>query len=531
MIEELLIDCFAGGGGASCAMADAHGRPVDIAINHDPEAVALHALNHPETDHYCQNIWKIIPSEVINGQPIAHAHFSPDCRDFSKAKGGKPIKKSIRDLAWVVVAWAKLPRHLRPWLITLENVEEFVDWSPLLNGERDTYRKGETFRRFVKKLEQLGYKVDWCSSARACAFGTPTIRKRLVLVAKLNGKQIVWPKPTHAKDGAGGLLPFMTAADCIDWSLPCPSIFLTKDEGRVLGAKRPLAEATMARIGRGVWRFVIDAKRPFIVRTAHGEVDKNGKRRGRGEHSLDEPLPTVCASTDFAMVATYLTKFSENSVGDMPDEPLHTVMAGAPRHGVVAAFLAQHNGERSGGTIGARSVDHPFSTITTTGAQQQIVTSHLLRLKGTCKHGPPVDQPLGNIEAQGNHLGEVRAFLMKYYGTGQSVPMDQPMHTITTKDRLGLVMVHGEPYQIVDIGMRMLTPRELFRAQGFSDDYIIDLTMPNGKRLSKKAQVRMAGNSVCRQWLSAVIAANNEPRPHLSIAQRLNEFDFYEAVA
>lgn len=489
--HELIIDNFAGGGGASRGIEWALGRSPDIAVNHDPEALAMHAANHPHTRHLCENVWDVDPVAVCAGRPVGLAWFSPDCTFHSKARGGKPFRdrnkaRRRRGLAWVVIRWAAA---VRPRVIGLENVEEFAQWGPLLDdGKPCPERRGFTFRRWKARLENLGYRVE-TRELRACDYGAPTIRKRLFLIARCDGQPIVWPQPTHG----AGLMPYRTAADCIDWSIPCPSIF---------ERKRPLAEATLKRIARGVRKYVIEAQEPFIVPLTH-----QGDSR---VHGIREPMPTVTGAHrgEHALVVPTLiqTGYGERA-GQAPrvpglDKPLGTVV-GSTKHALVAAFLAQHNGGFYEGA--GRQAELPLSTITHRGTQQQVVTSNLVKLRGT-NTGQPTDAPLATVSAGGQHHAEVRAFLMKYYGTEQDPRLTDPMHTVPTKDRFGLVLVHGEPYAIVDIGMRMLTPRELFRAQGFDDGYVIDPEV-NGKRLTKTAQVRMCGNSVCPPIASALIAA------------------------
>jgi DNA (cytosine-5)-methyltransferase 1 len=277
MMRELIIDSFAGGGGASTGITAALGRSPDYAINHDREALAMHAANHPETIHLSKNIWQVDPMEVVGRRPVGLAWFSPDCKHFSKAKGGRPVKREIRDLAWTVVLWAK---RVRPRVILLENVEEFADWGPLVITDEGQWRpcperRGATFKRWVGELRRLGYRVEW-RELRACDYGAPTIRKRLFLIARRDGKKIIWPTPTHAAPNdrdviAGRKLPWRTAAEIIDWSLPCHSIFLTRAEGRAVGVNRPLAEATMTRIAKGVKRYVLDAAQPFVIPRRPGD--------------------------------------------------------------------------------------------------------------------------------------------------------------------------------------------------------------------------------------------------------------------
>lgn len=529
---ELIVDNFAGGGGASCGIELALGRHVDIAINHDPEAVAMHSMNHPQTEHHCESVWDVDPIKVTRGRPVGLAWFSPDCKHFSKAKGGKPRDKNIRGLAWVAMRWAAL---VRPRVILLENVEEFQTWGPLLaDGSPCPARKGKTFRSFVHQLQEKGYAVEW-RELRACDYGAPTIRKRLFLVARCDGKPVVWPEQSHGAPSspavkAGKRNPWRTAADCIDWSIPCPSIF---------ERARPLADATQRRIARGLRRYVIDSAKPFIVGIDH---------RGAGDSAVwpgDQPLTTVTAEARHAVIAPTLvqTGYGERA-GQAPrapglDKPLGTVVAGGAKHALVSAFLAKHYGGNYTGpgvSLGApvdtitttdhhalvaaqlvgrggragqsrpRDAGEPMQTITAKG-DTTVVTSHLVKLRGQCT-GSATDEPVPTISAQGTHIGEVRAFLVKYYSEGgQDQDCRDPMHTIPTKDRIGLVTVAGEEYQIADIGMRMLEPHELYAAQGFPASYVIAPVI-DGRRLPKHAQVRMCGNSVSPPMAAALVRAN-----------------------
>lgn len=505
LFDELVIDNFAGGGGASTGIEMALGRAVDIAINHDREAVAMHKANHPYTTHYCEDVWAVDPCKIVKGRPVGLAWFSPDCKHFSKAKGGKPVSGKIRGLAWVVIRYAK---KVRPRVIMLENVEEFETWGPLTHaydkaGKKkiDTagnpvlvpceLNKGATFYKWIRQLEKYGYVVEW-RTLRACDYGAPTIRKRLFLIARCDGRPIVWPDPTHGK----GLIPYRTAADCIDWSIPAPSIF---------ERKRPLAENTLKRIARGIKKFVVETADPFIVPIAN----YNGSLTA---HSIREPLRTITAwpkGGSFSLVVPHVTRQFGRSIGSDILSPIGTVTAGGSgKTAVVSAFLAKHYGGNytgcgisPGGQLGA----------VTTKDHHSLVTSHLIKLRGTCKDGQDVRKPLPTVTAGGLHIGKVRAFLTKYYGTAIGQQIDSPAPTVTTKDRIGLVTVSGVDYQISDIGMRMLTPRELFRAQGFNDNYVID-PICNGKPLTKTAQVRMCGNSVSPWPAMALVQANVEIR-------------------
>lgn len=526
---ELIVDNFAGGGGASTGIELALGRCVDVAINHDAEALALHAANHPQTRHLCEDVFAVDPVEVTGGQPVGLAWFSPDCKHFSKAKGGKPRSKKIRGLAWVAVKWSA---KVRPRVILLENVEEFQTWGPLLaDGAPCPKRKGKTFRNFVARLHNLGYRVEW-RELRACDYGAPTIRKRLFLIARCDDAQIVWPAPTHGKPGSEGvrkklLRPWRTAAECIDWSLPCPSIF---------ERKRSLAEATLRRIARGIFKFVINSAEPFIVKFQTGSVGQEittplhtamgGATRfglcapvltecanasGQRVFAPAEPMRTQCAQVKgwhFALAAATLVQsgYGERA-GQSPraldlEKPLGTVVGGGQKHAAVAAFLAKHY---SGEQLHASALESPVHTVTATD-HNALVAAHLM--VNTSGHsGGAADSPMPTVTT-GNHIAEVRAFLIKYYGNEKDgVSPREPMHTVTSKDRVGVVTIHGEEFVITDIGMRMLEPHELFAAQGFPSDYRHS-TLPDGRRLPKHAQVRMCGNSVCPPIAAALVAAN-----------------------
>jgi DNA (cytosine-5)-methyltransferase 1 len=481
--DELVVDSFAGGGGASLGISWALGRGPDVAINHDAEALALHAANHPETRHLCEDVWAVDPVEACAGRPVGLMWLSPDCKHFSKAKGGRPVNKKIRGLAWVAVRWAKA---VQPRVIVLENVEEFQTWGPVLDDGRPCpARRGLTFRRFVGRLRNLGYAVEW-RELRACDYGAPTSRKRLFLIARRDGRPIVWPAPTHGK----GRRPYRTAAEVIDWTLAAPSIF---------ERTRPLAENTLRRIANGIRRFVIEAPRPFIVNMAHG---------GSLE-ALSAPMTTIKTERGGcrALVVPTLvqTGYGERE-GQAPrvpglEKPLGTVVSGQ-KHALVAAFLARHYT----GVDGAPLVV-PVPTVTAVD-HHSLVAASLVKLKGTSRDGQAVTEPLHTVQAGGLHYGEVRAFLVAYYGNEKDGgSLFDPIRTVTSKDRMGLVTVAGREYAIADIGMRMLAPRELYRAQGFPDSYRIEIPF-RGKPLSKSAQVRMCGNSVVPLLAEALVRAN-----------------------
>lgn len=603
---ELIVDLFAGGGGASTGMEWALGKSPDIAVNHNRNAVLMHQINHPHTRHYCESVFDVVPQEVCAGRPVGYLWMSPDCTHFSKAKGSKPVSKRVRGLAWVGKRWAAT---VRPRVIFLENVEEFTTWGPLvrINGEYHPCKKraGRTFRTFVRELQRLGYTVEW-RTLRACDYGAPTIRKRLFLVARCDEEPIVWPEATHGDPSAeevktGLLKPWRTAAECIDWSIPCPSIFTRK---------KPLAENTLRRIARGIQRYVIEAPEPFIVPIAHynGSTPTHSIRKplrtvtanpkggafavvaptivspahskttGRGPNAwhVESPLRTITASNDKCVSAAMLLKHYGGVVGtpvDVPagtittqdhhaigaatliqtgygerpgqaprvphlDKPIGTAVAGGVKHAVTTAHMIRHFGESVGsgsdepvGTITAggqgktgmvaanlvrnfgtsNAADCAAPHLTITGKQKDsLATSSLIKLRGTCKDGQRTDEPMPTVTAGGTHVGEVRAFLLKYYGADQDPRLKEPLHTVTTKHRFGLVTVKGELYQIADIGMRMLKPRELYRAQGFPDDYVIDYVLEDGRKvpLTVTDQVRFCGNSVSPYNAAALVRAN-----------------------
>lgn len=495
LFSEIIVDNFAGGGGASTGIELATGRSVDIAINHDPAAIAMHKMNHPTTEHYCENVWDVDPEKACKGRKVALAWFSPDCKHFSKAKGGKPVEKSIRSLAWVAVRWA---RAVKPRVIMLENVEEFQTWGPLLkNNKPNPKRKGETFRYFVKALEECGYEVDW-RELRACDYGAPTIRKRFFLIARCDGEPIKWPQATHGAPDSrevkeGHLKPWRTAAEIIDWNIECKSIF---------ERKKPLCENTMRRIARGLKRFVLDNPQPFILQI--GQQKFGGDRRVQ---SIHQPLATIVTKAESCLVAPTLIQYhkeqSEKEVrGQSIKKPLMT-MDTSNRYGLVSAFITKYF---AGGYTGAGAeVKEPLPTITAID-HNAIVMPYIMQMYGTST-GAPVTKPLATITAQGQHIAEVEAFLVKYYGHDDAQSILEPLHTVTARDRFGLVVIEEQEYRIVDIGMRMLAPRELFNAQGFPKDYIIEKDA-DGKHYPKSAQVARCGNAVPPPFAEALTRAN-----------------------
>ena len=583
---ELIVDNFAGGGGASTGIEMATGYSVDIAINHDPEAIKMHKANHPNTKHYCENVWAVDPVKACNGHPVALAWFSPDCKHFSKAKGGKPKDKFIRGLAWVACRWAGL---VRPRVIMLENVEEFKTWGPL--GRRHhpiKAKQGETFQKFVQQLTDLGYEVQF-RELIAADYGAPTMRKRFFMIARCDGKPIVWPEPTHAPADseevkAGLKKPYVGAYTQLDFSLPCPSIFDTSEEIKEkygIRAVRPLAQKTMDRIARGFIKFVLNNPKPFIIQCNHGgerrpndirepmptitgkhgygivepymvQIGQTGFAKDRSK-DVREPLTTIVSKNEHCliepMLAPYMGTNTTNHPGGNCKDPIHTITTGnqqclisptliqyhsetskdgvrgqtikdpimtvdsSNRYGLVASFLHKYY---DGGYKGAgETVENPLPTVTAWD-HNSVVTANLIQMNNHCD-GKDIRQPLPTITAGDGHFGEVRAFLIKYYGQGTGQDIKDPLDTVTAQDRFGLVTINGTDYQIVDIGLRMLEPRELYGCQGFPDDYIIDHDY-TGKTYPRSEQVRRCGNAVCPPIPAALVRAN---LPELCVAERM----------
>lgn len=538
--DELVVDLFAGGGGASTGIEAAIGRHVDIAINHDIAAVSMHEANHPQTRHYCSDVFEVDPIEATQGQPVGLLHASPDCTHHSQARAGQPRSRAIRSLSWVVHRWAGT---VRPRVITLENVEQILHWSPLVAkrcrttgrvlkidgttaqpGERvpvdqqflvpDDRHKGRNWQHFVAGLRTMGYAVQWRTIC-AADFGAPTTRRRLFLVARCDGEPIVWPAPSHHKHPQRGQKGWRAAAECIDWALPATSIF---------DRPKPLAEATLRRIAKGVKRYVLDTASPFVMRI--------GQMGSAGDHvrSAGQPLSTITTGPEHALIAPTLVQAGYGErIGQAPraldlHAPLGTVVAGGVKHAMAAAYLAQMNGGYFDGA--GRAAKEPLSTITGTGTQQQLVAATLTHAysSNTCGGEGDLRKPAKTITTGGHHAllecallpddeaGALRvaAFLTRYYGDGgQLGNLAEPMATITTKDRLALVtvMVQGQPFVIVDIALRMLQPHELYAAQGFPPGYVID-RRADGTTLTKSAQTRMCGNSVSPKPMEALVRAN-----------------------
>ena len=546
---ELVVDNFAGGGGASTGIELATGYSVDIAINHDPEAIRMHKVNHPNTEHYCENVWAVDPVKACNGHPVGLAWFSPDCKHFSKAKGGKPKDKNIRGLAWVACRWAGL---VRPRVIMLENVEEFKTWGPLNRGHHPIKSKqGKTFERFVQQLTDLGYEVDFRELV-AADYGAPTMRKRFFMIARCDGEPIVWPEPTHGpadseKVEEGLLKPYVGAYTQLDFSLPCPSIFDTSEEIKEkygIRAVRPLAPKTMDRIARGIKKFVLENPEPFIIQCNHG-----GERR---PNDIREPMPTITGKHGYGVVEPYLVQCKYNNeaqdvrkpigtlttvgshllvepklapiidkayggnyqgAGSKVDEPIDTITT-VDHNRLIVPTLIQYHSEMTQGEVRGQTIKEPVMTIDGSN-RYGLVASFLSKFykSGT---GQNLREPLHTITTSPGHFGEVRAFLIKYYGEGTGQNIKEPLDTITSKDRFGLVTIEGVDYQIVDIELRMLEPKELYGCQGFPNDYIIDHDY-TGKTYPRSEQVRRCGNAVCPPIPAALVKAN---LPELCVAER-----------
>ena len=551
---ELIVDNFAGGGGASTGIELATGYSVDIAINHDPEAIKMHKANHPNTKHYCENVWAVDPVKACKGHPVALAWFSPDCKHFSKAKGGKPKDKNIRGLAWVACRWAGL---VRPRVIMLENVEEFKTWGPL--GRRHhpiKAKQGKTFEKFVQQLTDLGYEVEFRELV-AADYGAPTMRKRFFMIARCDGKPIVWPEPTHAPADsdevkAGLLKPYVGAYTQLDFSLPCPSIFDTSEEIKEkygIRAVRPLAPKTMERIARGLKKFVLDNPEPFIVPIGYGE------RKGQAPrvHDIEKPLPTIVGSGKHYLceptLAPYMGTNTTNHPGGNCKDPIHTITTGN-QHCLISPTLIQYHSETAQGEVRGQTIEDPIMTVDgsnryglvtsfiqkyyggnyqgngsdikeplhtiTTLERNAMCAVNLIQMNNHCD-GRDVKEPIPTITAGDGHFGEVRAFLIKYYGQGTGQDIKAPLDTVTAQDRFGLVTINGVDYQIVDIGLRMLEPRELYGCQGFPEDYIIDHDY-TGKMYPRSEQVLRCGNAVCPPIPAALVRAN---LPELCVAERM----------
>ncbi len=599
-LNEIVVDNFAGGGGASTGIEMAFGRPVDIAINHDIAAILMHRMNHPNTKHFCDSVWDLDPLQICKGRPVGLAWFSPDCKHFSKAKGRTPVEKKIRGLAWVTLRWAAL---VRPRVIMLENVEEFQTWGPLqtvrdkktgrclvidfeeakrkknhknriphrvaepgevvpdnlLLKEPDPKRKGETFKKFKKQLEDLGYVVEF-RELIASDYGAPTKRKRFFMIARCDGQSIVWPEKTHSKDSlteeeifkslckrpreeyaasyqkilarkARNIYnkqrykPWVPVSTCLDFTDLGKSIF---------DRDKPLAESTMARIAGGMDKFVFKNPKPFII-----QVNHSGESfRGQG---CDDSLPTLTEKNGFGMVTPYImqigqTGFTKDRNKSVLD-PLTTIVS-KNEHCFVTPMLLQYHAETSK-TPRGQAVTDPLSTIDSSN-RYAFAATYLTKFYKT-GYGQNVTEPLHTITTSPGHFGEVKivmldtkelkyirkeirekankvsSFIIEYYGQGIGQSPDEPLHTIVSKDRFALITVYGIDYVIVDITLRMLKPSELYKAQGFPEDYIIDKDY-TGRKYPISQQVARVGNSVVPVLAEALAKANC---PELIVGKRV----------
>lgn len=549
-------DLFAGGGGASCAIEQATGLYVDFAVNHDAQAISMHTANHPQTVHYQTDVYEVDPHTACGGRPVGLLHLSPDCTHHSQAAGGQPRDNATRSLSWVGKRWAA---QVRPDIITLENVEQITRWGRLVAkrdkatgrvikldktvavpGERvpvqqqflvpDPKHAGERWRKFVRELEKLGYVVEWRTLV-AADYGAPTTRKRLFMVARRDGQPIVWPEPTHFKKPAKGQKKWRSAAECIDWSVQGKSIF---------GREKSLAEATMRRIAKGIKKFVLDNPNPFVVKFRGNSagctineplptITSGGhpKRPAGGAHALGVAIPVLAPISVNAAHGEGNGQTRRRGIGsrDIADALGTVTASGSGGHALATAYLMQVNGGFN--TVHGKDAAEPMTTITNSGSQQQLVSACLIRQFGAST-GSDIAVPMGTVMTDGGggktslavcELGDteeralkVAAFLINYYDNGDARDLTAPMDTLTTKDRLALVTVYinNEPYYIVDITLRMLLPKELYKAQGFPDGYIFDRDH-TGRPLTKTAQVRMCGNSVSPPPMAALIRANYHP--------------------
>lgn len=612
-LDEIIVDNFAGGGGASTGIELATGRVVDIAVNHDPDAILMHKTNHPHTRHFQASVWDVDPVEVCQGRPVGLAWFSPDCKHFSKAKGGKPVDKNIRGLAWIVLRWAGT---VRPRVIILENVEEFQTWGPVRKGKPVKKLVGQTFHKWLEQLKNLGYAVEWRELV-AADYGAPTTRKRFFLIARHDGRPIVWPKPTHAPADSpevksGKKKPWRSAAEIIDWSLPCPSIFDSRAEIKEkygLSAQRPLRPNTMRRVARGVDKFVIKSADPFLVIVNHA-----GDFRGQ---EMSGPLQTVTAKHGYGVASPVMAPLTvtntTNSVGAAAGAPVHTVTTAGnqmlitptlaaigqtgggdrgrsvmePTHTqvskaeecVACPTMIQYHTEQSERVRG-QNVKEPVMTIDASN-RYGLAAAGLVKYYGSDQHGQNIGDPLHTVTAKdreavlaanmakfygGNYSGEgskmsdplhtvtavdhnalTATHMVKMKGTNLGGPMSEPVQTITAggghfgvvttvvaraepgaelghwpkirgllnihcgyalaDDEVLLLELGGAWYFIADIGLRMLIPRELYCANGFPDDYIIDRDY-TGREYPKFKQTARCGNAVPPPFAEALVRAN-----------------------
>lgn len=530
-LNGVIVDSFAGGGGASTGIELALGRIVDIAINHDPRAIEMHMQNHPLTKRYREDVFNVDPVEVTQGKEVELFWLSPDCTHFSKAKGGKPVEKKIRGLAWIALKWAK---KVRPKVIMLENVEEFQTWGPIKNGKPIKERKGETFKHYVQSLQGLGYTVEW-KVLKACDYGAPTIRKRLFLIARCDGQEIVWPEPTHGNKE--GLKPYRTAVEIIDWSIRGETIF---------ERKKPLVDATLRRVARGIDKFVIKNSNPFIlqykftnepedieeplstitsvasqylVTPVISQIGQNGFSVERSR-SIEDPLSTIVRKNEHLLVTPVMAVLRKDQVSDIK-EPVSTI-TGVNHHYVVMPLISQRYGEVANSNAArAKSVEEPLPTITAQD-HNTILSAVMASYYGSGDNVAKVTEPVRTITAMERHA-LVKVLFKKVVDSniGNWKCIRELLNTHANynlaDDEVLVFEINGVEYLLVDIEMRMLTPRELYRAQGFPDDYIIEFDV-NGKPYSKKEQIARCGNSVSPVIPKALVRAN---RPDLAIDKNL----------
>ena len=536
-LDEIIVDNFAGGGGASTGMELATGRPVAIAINHDPDAILMHKTNHPFTEHLQASVWDVDPRKVCRGRPVGLAWFSPDCKHFSKAKGAALVDRNIRGLAWIVLRWAGT---VRPRVIILENVEEFVTWGPVRKGRPVKKKAGQTFQKWKQQLLDLGYAVEHREIV-AADLGAPTTRKRFVLIARCDGRPIVWPERTHgpidsAEVRAGKLLPWKSAAEIIDWSVPCYSVFASKKELKEkygVNAVRPLAENTMRRVIRGVDKFTIRSGRPFIVECNHagaGHVKDVGSPIGTvlAKHTagivapsliqyhaeqtervrangLGEPLPTVDASNRYGLTTAQLVEYFGNGQPLDVRKPMHTVTS-HDREAVVCAHISKYYG----GIVG-EAISEPLPTVTAID-HNAVTTAHIVEFKGQ-DIGQDIRKPLRTITASAGEFADCRTELVRAEGSELGhwpevrALLNRHCGYELADDEILLLEIGGVRYFIADILLRMLTPRELYNAMGFPPDYIIDRDYL-GNEYGKTKQVARCGNAVCPPMATALVRAN-----------------------
>ena len=546
IFQEIIVDNFAGGGGASTGIELASGRTVAIAINHDPDAILMHKTNHPYTEHLQASVWDVDPVAVCRGRPVGLAWFSPDCKHFSKAKGAALVDRNIRGLAWIVLRWAAL---VRPRVIMLENVEEFQTWGPVRKGKPVKSKAGQTFRKWKQQLSDLGYVIEHRELVSA-DYGAPTTRKRFVLVARCDGRPIVWPERTHApRDSeevrSGKCLPWRSAAEIIDWSIPGYSIFDSKQEileRYGVKAVRPLAENTMRRVIRGVDKFTIQSGKPFIVPTGYGERNGQAPR----VHDIENPVSTVVSTVKQNLCQPILAPITvtntSNSVGSPAGNPVHTVTT-AGNQILAAANLIQYHTEQtenvraSGLNVPINTVDasnrygltcanlveyygngvpldlsEPMHTVTAHD-REALTAAHIVELKGN-DIGQDLTAPLRTITASAGEFAECHAVLVKAscrenLGHWPEIRelLNRHCGYHLADDEVILLMIRGIAYYIADITLRMLTPRELYNAMGFPPDYVIDRDYL-GNAYGKTKQVARCGNAVCPPMAEAMVRAN-----------------------